>query len=311
MPGQFHHVSVDDPYLERYEEAHAVDRDPQSTTMAIGIVRDAVAAGHPREEGAAVKVLTGASAATAVQATMKPFHDRASEHDKAAERDSLVAVEEAKDARQAAELRRDLPDQPVRLSDGSSRTRGQVHSGHDARLSAAAQREMRGDLEHNASQPGVLARWLIVVVLAVLEVFLLIWPVTDATWADPKSIAYVGGLIVLFVFMNEQLPKITGLAIRDAREVIHAAWELTSVGLTVSRGEDPEVGRETTGHVDGRFVISSANTALSRTKAALSPRTSRRSTGTMPGSLVTPPRRPAAYLTSASGPYTTGITPSG
>jgi hypothetical protein len=253
MPGQFQHVSLDDPYLFRYEEAHAIDSDPQSTTMAIGIVRDAVASGHPAG-GAAVKVLTGPSAALAVQATMKPFHDQATGHDKTAERHSLAAVEEAKAARQAAERRRDLPNETVRLSDGSARTRGQVHAGHDARLAAATQRETRGDFEHIARHPHLAARLLVVVVLALIEVFLLIWPVTDANWADPKSVAYVGGLVVLFVFMNEQLPKITGLAIREAREVIHAARELTQVGLTAGRANDPDAGRETTGHVDERFV---------------------------------------------------------
>jgi hypothetical protein len=254
MPAQFDHVSLDDPYLVRYEEAHAIDSDPQSTTMAIGIVRDAVAVGHPADDAAAAKVLTGASAAMAVQATMKPFHDEAAVYDDAAGRHATVAVQEAKDARQAAQWRRDLPDEAVQLSDGSARTRGQVHAGHDARLAAAAQREMRGDFEHNATPPGLLVRWLVVVVLAVIEVFLLIWPVTDATWADPKSVAYVGGLVVLFVFMNEQLPKLAGLAIREAREVLQAAWELTQVGLTASRADRPEAGRETTGHVDERFV---------------------------------------------------------
>jgi hypothetical protein len=254
MPGQFHHVSLDDPYLLRYEEAHSVDSDPQSTTMAIGIVRDAVAGGHPADDAVAVKVLTGASAAAAVQATMKPFHDQATKHDKAAEQHALVAVDEAKDARQAAERRRELPHETIRLSDGSARTRGQVHDGHDARLAAAAQRETRGDFEHTVRPPGPATRWLVVLVLAMIEVFLLIWPVTNATWADPKSVGYVAGLVVLFVFMNEQLPKITGLAIREAREVIHAARELTRVGLTASRADDPRSGRETTGHVDERFV---------------------------------------------------------
>jgi hypothetical protein len=254
MPGQFHHVSLDDPYLVRYEEAHSIDSDPQSTAMAIGIVRDAVAGGHPADDTVAVKVLTGASAAAAVQATMKPFHDQATTRDKAAEQHSLVAVEEAKDARLAAERHRELPKETVRLSDGSARTRGQVHDGHDRRLAAAAQRETHGDFEHNARPPSLATRWLVVLVLAVIEVFLLIWPVTDATWADPKSVAYVAGLVVLFVFMNEQLPKITGLAIRGAREVVHAARELTRVGLTASRADDQQGGRETTGHVDERFV---------------------------------------------------------
>ena len=254
MPAQFHHVPLDDPYLVRYEEAHTIDSDPQSTAMAIGIVQDAVASGHPADNGAAAKVLTGPSAAMAVQATMKPFHDLATTHDKTAEQHSLVAVQEAKAARQAAERRRDLPNETVRLSDGSARTRGQVHAGHDTRLAAAAQRETRGDFEHHVGHPSLAARLLVVVVLALIEVFLLIWPVTDANWADPKSVAYVVGLVVLFVFMNEQLPKITGLAIREAREAVHAARELTHVGLTASRVGDQGGGREMTGHVDERFV---------------------------------------------------------
>jgi hypothetical protein len=254
MPTQFHHVPLDDPYLLRYEEAHCIDSDEQSTTMAIGIVRDAVAGGHPGDDTAAVKVLTGPSAAAAVQATMKPYHDQATTHDKAAEQHGLAAIEAAKDARQAAERRRDLPYETIRLADGTARTRGQVHAGHDTRLAAAAQRETRGDFEHHTRRPGLATRWLVVLVLAVIEVFLLIWPVTDAVWADPKSVAYVAGLVVLFVFMNEQLPKITGLAVRDAREAVHAARELTQVGLTASRADDPQRGRETTGHVDEWFV---------------------------------------------------------
>jgi len=254
MPGISHHVSLDDPYLDRYEEAHALDQDPRSTTMAIGIVSDAVAAGHPADDAAAVKVLTGASAATAVQTAIKPFHDEATDRDKEAEQHTAVAVQQAKDAMEAAERYRDLPNESVRLSDGSARTRGQVHAGHDTALAASVQRETRGDFEHHATPPSLLVRWLVIVVLALIEVFLLIWPVTDATWADPKSVAYVGGLVVLFVFMNEQLPKMAGQAMRAAREAIHAAWELTHIGLTSSRSDDVAAGRETTGHVDERFV---------------------------------------------------------
>ena len=36
----------------------------------------------------------------------------------------------------------------------------------------------------------------------------------------------------LFVFMNEHLPRVAGLAIREEREAIHTAWELTHVGLS-------------------------------------------------------------------------------
>lgn len=254
MTERFKHVPLDDPYLDRYEEVHAIDRDPQSTSMAIGMVKDAVAAGHPGDGTAAARVLTGASAATATQATMKSFLDEAVSYDKEAEQLSLDAVREAKEAKEAAERRRDLPDEAIQLSDGSARTRGQLHAGHDHRLIAVAQRETRGDFEHNSRPPDLVARLLVVTVLALIEVFLLIWPVTNATWADPKSVAYVSGLVVLFVFMNEQLPKLTGLAIGEAREVTHAAWELTHVGLTAGRGNDQDAGRETTGHVDERFV---------------------------------------------------------
>jgi hypothetical protein len=254
MSRRFHHVPLDDPYLDRFGEAHAIDQDPPSTTMAIGIVKDAVAAGHPADGTAAERTLTGASAATAVQATMKPFHDEAVIYDQAAEEHSTDAVHAAQDAKEAAARRRDLPGEAVQLSDGSSRTRAQVHAGHEDRLAAAAQRETRGDFEHYARPPSLPVRLLVVVVLASIEVFLLIWPVTDASWAAPQSVAYVAGLVVLFLLMNEELPRLAGLAIRDAREAMHAAWELTQVGLTGSRGGDPAAGRETTGHVDERFV---------------------------------------------------------
>jgi hypothetical protein len=185
---------------------------------------------------------------------MKPFIDEATMHDQAAEQHSTDAIQQAQNAKESAERRRDLPNEAIRLSDGSSRTRGQVLAGHDDRLAAAAQRETRGDFEHNARPAALPVRLLVVTVLALIEVFLLIWPVTDASWADPKSVAYVVGLVVLFVFMNEQLPRLAGLGIREAREAVHAAWELTHVGLSASRGGDPDAGREATGQVDERFV---------------------------------------------------------
>lgn len=254
MTGLFRHVPLDDPYLGRFEEAHAIDRNPATTIMAISIVNDARAAGHPDDPSAAARVLTGPSAAAAVQVTMRPYMDEAISHDKAAEEHSTEAVQWAQEARDAAEQRRDLPDEAVQLWDGSSLTRGQVHERHDQLIRATAQREGRGDLEHNAAPPGRTIRALIVTVLSTIEVFLLIWPVTDASWANPASVAYVAGLVILFLFMNEQLPKLSGQAIRQAREAAHAARELTVVGMAAGRGGDPDAGREITGHVDERLV---------------------------------------------------------
>jgi hypothetical protein len=254
MTEQFHHVPLDHPYLGRFEGAHSIDGDPHTTNMAIGIVQDALAGGHPGDESAAARVLTGPSAAAAVQTTMTPFLNEAVQYDQAAESYSAGAVSWAVQARSAAEQRQALPDEAVQLSDGSSLTRGQVQTGHCDRLAAAARRETRGDFEHRATPPALLRRLTVVVVLAVIEVFLLIWPVTDASWSDPKSVAYVIGLVLLFLFMNEQLPQLAGQAVREAREGVHAAWELTRVGLTVSRDGDPDAGRWVTGHVDERFV---------------------------------------------------------
>ena len=59
MTVRFHHVPLDDSYLDRFEEAHAIDHDLQSTTMAVGMVKDAVKAGHPADDTAAARVLTG------------------------------------------------------------------------------------------------------------------------------------------------------------------------------------------------------------------------------------------------------------
>ena len=254
MIGQFPGVPLDDPNLEQYQGAHSVDRDLASTNLAISIAQDAFAAGHPDDPDAAPRALTGPSGAAAVQATMNPFVDEAITHDEAAEQHGAEAVQWALNAREAAERRRDLPHEPVQMADGSSRTRGQAQADQDERLQAAAQREMRGDFEHRATQPGPAARLLIVPVLSLIEVFLLIWPVTNASWSDLKSVAYVVGLVAMFLFMNEQLPKLAGQAAREAREAREAARELTAVGVTASRAGDTARGREITGHVDERFV---------------------------------------------------------
>ena len=254
MSGHFEHVPLDHPYLGRFHEAHVIDRNPETTVMAIGIVNDAVAAGHPDDGSAAARVMTGASGAAHVQAVIQPYLDEAIDHDKTAEVYSTEAVQFAQQAQSLVEQYRDLPKEAVQLSDGSSMTRGQVRGRHDQILTATTQREGRGDFEHNARPPGLLTRLIVVTVLSLIEVFLLIWPVTDATWSDPKSVAYVIGLVVLFLFVNENLPRLCGLAAREAREVVHAAWELTRVGLSASLNGRPDAGRETIGHVDERPV---------------------------------------------------------
>jgi hypothetical protein len=251
MTERFRHVPLDHPYLERFEAAHEIDRNPETTVMAIGIVDDALAAGHPDDKSAAARVLTGASGAAHTQAVMQPHLDEAIRYDAAADEHAADAVQQAQEAHQVAEERRDLASEAVQLSDGSSLTRGQVRERHDEIMRAAAQREGRGDFEHTLVPPGLVSRVLVVTVLSVIEVFLLIWPVTDASWSDPKSVAYVAGLVLLFLFMNEELPKLSGLAIREAREAEHAAWENTRVGLSA---RDPGAGREITGHVDERLV---------------------------------------------------------
>jgi hypothetical protein len=253
MPGRFQHVPLDHPFLPRFEAAHQMDRNPETTLMAVGLVDDALAAGHPGDQTAAARVLAGASGAAHAQAAMQPHLAEAIRCDQAAEEHSLEAVRRAQEAHQLAADRRDLPNESVQLSDGSSLTRGQAHQQHDRLREAAAQREGRGDFEHNAQPPGVITRALVITVLSLIEVFLLIWPVTDASWADPKSVAYVASLVVLFLFMNEQLPRLAGLAARESRETQHAAWENTRVGLSATR-TDPDAGREIIGHVDERHV---------------------------------------------------------
>jgi hypothetical protein len=254
MTHQLHRVPFDDPNLELYENAHIMDNDNETTTRAISVARDAQRAGHPDDPEAGPRTVRGPSGASAVQATMAPFVEKAIALDDAAEHYSTESLQFAQQAKEAAEHRRDLPHQRVLLADGTSQTRGQVHAGHDARQQATAQRESRGDFEHHQMPPGPAARLLVVPVLALIEMFLLIWPVTNATWGDPKTVAYFVGLAALFLFMNEQLPKLAGKAVREEREATHAAWELTAVGATLAKDDDVAAGRAISGHVDERFV---------------------------------------------------------
>jgi len=254
MTGLFPQVPLDDPALDRYEQVHALDKDVPSTNMAIMIAQQALAAGHPENPDAATQALTGPAASAGIQTTLKPYFDTAINHDTVAEEHSAEAVEFAQDSLNIAQQRSDLPEEPVQLSHGPSRTRGQVQTSHDECLVQAAQRESRGDFEHHATQPGLAIRLLIVPVLAVIEVFLLIWPVTNASWADPKSVAYAVGLVAMFLVGNELLPKWTGITTREAREADHATKELTQVSISAGQGGDRDKGRQAAGQVDERHT---------------------------------------------------------
>ena len=254
MAGHFPHVSLDDPNLHRFEQVHALDRNVPSTAMAIMIVQQAMEAGHPGNPDAATQALTGPAGATAIQATLKPFVETAVDYDKSAQQHAAEAVELARDSLNTARRRSDLPTEPVQLSDGSARTRRQVQVSYEECQVMAAQREARGDVEHHAGQPGSAIRLLVVPVLALIEVFLLIWPVTNASWTDPKSVAYAIGLVILFLLGNEFLPRWAGVTAREAREADHAAKELTQLAIGARTVGDPDQGREAAGQVDERHV---------------------------------------------------------
>ena len=220
-------MPLDDPNLHRFEHVHALDSDVPSTTMAIMIVQQAMAAGHPGNPDAATRTLTGPAAATAIQATLKPFVETAVDYDKSAQQHAAEAVELARDSLDTARRRSDLPAESVQLSDGSARTRRQVQASHDEWLVTAAQREARGDVEHDARQPGWAIRLLVVPVLALIEVFLL---------------------------GNEFLPKWAGVTAREARVADHGAKELTQLAIAAGKAGDRDKGREAAGQVDERHV---------------------------------------------------------
>jgi hypothetical protein len=254
MITSFPQLPLDDPNLHRFEHVHALDKDVPSTTMAIMIVHQAIAGGHPGNTDAATQALTGPAGAAAIQATLRPFFDTAIGQDTLAQLRAAEAVELARDALDTARRRSVLPDETVQVSDGSAKTRRQVQVGHDQCLATAAQREARGDVEHNASQPSLAVRLVLVPVLALIEVFLLIWPVTNASWTDPKSVAYAIGLVILFLLGNEFLPRWAGVTTREAREADHAAKELTQLAISAGRAGDPDKGRAAAGQVDERLV---------------------------------------------------------
>ena len=205
-----HSVPPDDPNLETYEHAHAIDYDMVSTNLAISIHRAALAAGHPGDPDAARHGNDRQAGAAAIQATMNPFVDEAIGIDEGAGAHAGQALDWASQARTYADQRSRLPLEQVKLADGSSQTRGQVHVGHAQRMHAAAQRVGRGDTEHTMRPPGPGLRLIVAAVLSAIELGLLIWPVTDASWADAMSVAYVAGLVVLFLLMNDQLPGMPG-----------------------------------------------------------------------------------------------------
>jgi hypothetical protein len=254
MPRQHHHIPLDDPNLEHYQNAHAIDHDIGTTNLAISLARDAWKAGYPDDPEAGPKTLTGPAGGAVVNAVMVPSVETAVAEDEEAEEHSTVALQAAQDAKAAADTRSDLPNHKVQLADGTSRTRGEIQTGHDVRAVATAQRVSRGDLEHQEQPPGPGLRFLVVPVLALIEMFLLLWPVTNASWSDPKSVAYFTGLAVIFIAMNEKLPELAGKAIRSHREAKHAAVELTAVGVTTSRDGHTVAGRAITGHADEGFV---------------------------------------------------------
>jgi hypothetical protein len=202
---------LDDRLFERYATAHNLDGDEPSTRLAIAVVKSAERNGHPDDPSAATRALTGATGALGVQGTMgSEFVPAAIEHDKAAEQEASTADEHAADALAAAKERTDLPNKFVQLADGTNRTRGQVQTEHDRRQQQAARREGRGDTEHLARQPDPVVAWVIAVITGVLEAFLLLWPVTNASFGNPKSVLAFTCLVALLVVANEALPKRAG-----------------------------------------------------------------------------------------------------
>jgi hypothetical protein len=247
-------VRPEDPNWERYRRVHEQDRDENTTRLAIGIARDAAEHGYPGDPDAALRVLKGASGAAAVHTAMQPFIDEAITHDRTAERHSADALTLARDALAAVDRRRGLPEEAVTLSDGSSQVRRQVQVGHDKRLRTAATREGRGDFGHHATPPSPLACWGIAGVLSILEAFLLIWPVINASVSDPKTVLFFGGLVALFIVMNEFLPKVAGKAEREAREAKAAAAEIHAIGVATGRAGDATAAGDILGQVDPAHV---------------------------------------------------------
>lgn len=253
-------IALDDPLLERFQQMHDLDQDPESTNLAVVLVKTARDHGYPDDKKAASRALTGPPGAVVLQATTRKYLAAAGKYDEAAAERAGESLELVRQATSLVSQRQELATEAVTLSDGSSQTRAQVQVGHRERLVAAAQRESAGDYEHRAGAPDWPVRVAIVVVLSVLEAFLLIWPVTNASLGDWRSELYFGGLLALFMIMNEQLPKLAGWSVREGREARHAAHELTAIGITRGRDGDTE-GRQILGLVDPARVRATARSA--------------------------------------------------
>ncbi len=104
-----HGVPPDDPNLEIYEHAHAIDHDMVSTNLAISIHRAAMAVGHPDDPDAARTAMTGPAGAAAIQATMNPFLDEAIGFDECAGEYAGQAVDWAHQARAHVDQRSRCP----------------------------------------------------------------------------------------------------------------------------------------------------------------------------------------------------------
>jgi hypothetical protein len=239
-------LPFDDPHIELWDELYGIDQDEVSTKIAIELVRAADGA----DPDAAAVALRGPGGAVAIQGGMQRFVDKAVEQDKEAERHSAASRKLAEDARECARRRRELPGEPVELSNKSSQTRGQVLAGYEHRQQEADQCEARGDFEHRGTRPTLPARLIVAGVLALIEAFLLIWPVTNASVHDPKNMVAFAGLVLAFFMVNDYLPKHTGESIRLARDARAAAVENTSIGITHGRRGERAKGREILGDVD-------------------------------------------------------------
>jgi hypothetical protein len=240
------HLPADDARHDQVEVVHAVDQDDVTTGIAVAIMSTALAAGHPDDPDAAAAVLRGPAAAVAVHGTLGrrggPL-ETVFEHDEAAAALAAAAGEHARSARRTAEERAGLPQESTEMSDGVVLTLDQLQDAVESRARTAAQREEAGDFEHRVEPPGRAARWTVAAVLSVAETFLLLWPVTNASWRNALSVAYVAGLVVMFLLMNDWLPRHCGGAFRAHREVTDAAAETSRPAVALRAGRAGPGGR--------------------------------------------------------------------
>lgn len=224
-------LAINEPKRELIALIHS-DGDTDTTIEAVAVDKRittiATAAGKPVDEAMATEALAGLAHGTSTQSTMAKHVEQARHHEAAGAEIARASADAAVAATETAKARLAVTAEEISHPTLGRGTRAQFELLHDELQHAAAFREAGGDYAHQDEPP---ARWIVLavkIVLSLSEAMLVTRRIANASWTSPSTMAlFVALSLITFIFVD-YVTHHTGKAIRDYREMHHAAIDLTA-----------------------------------------------------------------------------------